>query len=351
MESQARSGELRVEDVREWALRADELDELDAASTLWAATGFLGLSQSEGQRVGVARSLNFLLMGRAQEAGAALVEGRCVRGDRAEVDAALDATAAAIGDSDAWIRLVNGVVQFPGVLTILLLAAAAECRGDQTTADSAWLTLRDTLGRRSGLVVARAAVADITRSIGSNERQARGRVLYRNAVALSGVRGGLRRDPRWALDAIQRLESRHDNSGARLLAETLTEVIASPPQRLVDASSRLTPQQAMRRYRTWMTIVLVTAFAFIWLGILWLALVLVGWTLIDRFVRVPGFSLEDGRTWRRLRPRVVGAGYGPGAASLSGGVALIIATPVVLISAYVALVLTNPKQPSALLNA
>jgi hypothetical protein len=345
----ARSGEFTVDDVREWAIRVDELDELDAATTLWAATSFLGPGPGEGPQVAVARALNFLLLGRPHEAAAALVESPCVRGDRPDVDAALDATSAALGEEGAWIRLVNGVAQFPGVLTILLLAGAGECRGDHTTADSAWLALRDDIGRRSGLVLARAAVADITRAIGSNAPNARGRAVYRNAVALSGVRGGSGRDPRWALEAIERLESRDDSAGARLLAETLTVMVSDPPQRLVAESARRTPQKSMRRYRTWMTVGVLAAVAFLWLGILWVALIAIARVLIDRFVRVPGFTLDDGRAWRSLRPRIVGAGYGPGATALSGWAAFAIVILVALASIPFAAAVTNANQSPLLL--
>jgi len=348
MEPDSRSEGVTLDDVRAWASRADELDEIEAATTLLAAGSFL-TDDADDASVVVARTLNFLLLGRAAEARATIDAAAWERGDRADMDAARDAVAAAVGDDDAWVRLVNGVARFPGVLTIFLLAAAAECRGDMTNADTAWLALRDDIGRRSGLVLARAAVADISRSLSSPLPNARGRAIYRSAAALSRVRGGLSRDPRWALDAVQRLDGRGDSAGARLLAEVLVSTVKHPPARVVDESRRRTPQPGMRRYRTVMAVAFVVALGFVWLGILWLLAISATRAVIDSHVRVPGLTIQDSRAWRSLRPRVVGAGYEAGATSLSGWVGLLIYLPVALVAALFAAAATSSSQSYAVI--
>ena len=271
------------------------------------------------------------------------------RGERADTDAAVDALDAAEGDDDAWARLLNSMARSPSVLTLFLLAAAAECRGDVQSADTAWLSLRDDVGRRTGIVLARAAVADIQRALASPRHDARARAVYSNAIALGRVRGGLHRDPRWALDAIRRLENRGDQAGARLLAETLSNTVTDPPLRIVDEVKRLTPEAAMRRYRWSLTFGFVVALGFAWLGILWLLLMGLARMVIDSRVRVPGLSVQDSRAWRSLRPRNIGAGYASGSSALSGWVGLLIYVPVALLAALVAGSVTSSDQSYAVI--
>jgi hypothetical protein len=212
------------------------------------------------------------------------------------------------------VRLLNRVARRPDAAAIYLLAGCAECRGDQSTADDAWLVLRDQVGRRTGLVLSRAAGAEISRASLSCDPKLRRGAIASSADALCRAGGTDWADTRWAHSAVAGLDARGDASGALLLALALRHTVHQPPQSIVDELARRTPHGAMRRLRMWAVGGILAGLAVLWLSpspMGWLLFALAALGVVKGRLRIAGLSAEDSGAWVVLRLRSLSVGYGP----------------------------------------
>jgi hypothetical protein len=306
------SADLIEQSVPLWAAAADEADAVDLA---------LAVSRSVGPRadedqadLAVARLL--LLAERPQEALTLLARQHITElpaePERSWPHLLLAACRAAVGDPDAYRWLLSTVGALPTAWQPLyLVGAAADQRGDYTTADQAWTTLVQTHQILTRFTIARFLAGVVARRDRDNGRAA-AQTMIDVVEEFLARDPDLHETPEPILTAAARLRQRGDIAGSELLLHTATHRLPGVPALRATAQGA-GAQAAMRRFRLhaalrrWMHVPMLAlpAAAAVWCDIPPLVLTgLVPVLVMHRIAgatRVPGFTAADSVAWRAGR--------------------------------------------------
>ncbi|WP_250030263.1 tetratricopeptide repeat protein [Paractinoplanes maris] len=277
--------------VEEWVAAADEVDAFEVALSLAAK-----VSRDDEAELDRARLL--LMVGRPGEALAVLARQHFVELP-AEPGASwpyllLAACRAAVGDDDAYRRLLSVVAMVPGRWEPLyLVGAAAEQRGDYGTADQAWTALVQVHH-----VVTRFTLARFLAGVLARRDRDDSRATLRAVVEEFLVRDpDLRTNPRPILAAAENLRRRGDHAGSALLLRAAGSRLPG-----VDALQATTIRRPAPLRWMHVPLLAVAAAIAVWCDLPPLVLAGLVPVLVVRGIaarsRVRGFSAADSAAWR-----------------------------------------------------